>query len=177
MDKLEIATLVEVGQRLRQKRKDAALSAQRLAEMIDENMSETTVIRWEEAEREGGCIQVAQAGAILGLQPNDLLLKTPGNFHGVTEESQRALTKVFVELSRMIALLGSASPEAITTLADFFKNQNDKWTKDIIPAGTLIQKKDGVKTYDPPTGSGSSSVAEDTTEYQPQIGKKKKRKS
>lgn len=72
MSAISIASIQEIGRRLREKRKSAKVSTMEMGDAL--GVTDSTYGRWEKAEQEGGCRLVMLAAAKLGMTPNELML-------------------------------------------------------------------------------------------------------
>lgn len=72
MAEILIASVEEIGKRLKERRKAAGLTAFAMGQKL--GVRDSSYGRWESGAQEGGCKSVAEAGAALGMTPNELFL-------------------------------------------------------------------------------------------------------
>lgn len=139
---MKIATRDQVGKRLARSRGE--VPAARLAREIGVATSQVT--RWEDGKMPAACIQLAQLGAAVGLEPNDLLLadefiRSPEDF---SRQKAERLNALVVEVIRF-AHNTDDDGDSIHELAGFLASLDRKWTESSktsdtkMPPGTVIR--------------------------------------
>lgn len=146
---IKIASIREIGTRLRAARESKGLDAKEVAIQLD--VVASTYSRWEDAAGEGGCREVCRAGAFLGLTPNLLLLETPSQYprDQLSDDDVEALTYLVLEVTKLHRYTLAADVSAIRVLADFVARFNATLNPSK-PIGTVTHYEGNTRILDAP---------------------------
>ena len=111
-------TLIEIGDRIRERRKDRGYSQAELAEMA--NLNYVTISKYESGKVEPGAKALARIAAALGTTADELLglhIPADGNDMGVLRERIRRDP----EVRTLFSAIDKATPEHLRTVAAVLK--------------------------------------------------------
>jgi len=190
---MEVATLQEIGARLARAKQTSDLTIPVLMKAVGADVSAWH--RWVNAQNEAGCRQVAILAVMLGLRPDDILLKVPpaadalstaGRFSNLSAtdlDDLVALSRVVDEMTAMGEGYWKERPMAL--LLDHARGILEKLKEqrafllrnEAVPAGTTIKhdKAAGLKIYDAPSTAAEAGPDEKIGEATRKYGKKRKK--
>jgi transcriptional regulator with XRE-family HTH domain len=165
---IQIANWKEVSRRLVEARHAHGLSAREVAELM--GSKQANVARWESGretgKEEGAVTDIARMGAVLGIEPNQLLLETPA-------EDKPEARRLRLQLNRMGQLIGN-DQIPFGRLADFVSSICDEFSAP--PIGTTIDKRHpGTRGYVPPAVDVARKMRDRAGEPAADYGKKKRK--
>ena len=176
---IKIAELPEIGARLQKAMTDQGMTPYEMAKRL--GVGHTTFYRWVSGENEGGCRQIGLAGAMLGLQPNDLLLfdATRVDAPDVDESELFALKQIWQHCVQIWRMTGgkrkpAAAVEAMLreVIIPYEEIESDKK----IPKDAKVRiEGPGILTIEPAKKRQAGSAGEDPAKYGSRKGKRSKK--
>lgn len=168
---VEIASLEEIGQRLRAAAEKKGVVPRDVMAGIEGHPSLTNWYRWLNGEQEGGCRTIAQIGLFLGLPPDALLLKNVGD--ELTMEDRVALDQVETlvgELNQIFTGEHRPADYLVKTLQELLQMARARASKPHLDI-TVDHPAKTVAMQIRKAGRKNAGVGEDPADY----GKKKKK--